>query len=419
MQTLRFLKNTELLSATLRLAGEERRITLEVLKHFREIERRKAYADLGYRSLFEYAVTHLRYSEGSASRRISAMYALKEHPELGPKIAVGETSVTSIARIHSTIRREEKLSEQKWTPEEKKITFQEMATLSRKDLEQALISIAPEAALQERVRPVGNELHEVKLYLSSKDIADLEELRGWMGHSLKNSGSNSETIRKLIEIGRKKFLKEHSQLQKTQKRDRTKKDGPSKEEDPISMQELDALSAHHSEVQSVPRPSEASELKVFIHPNLETQKPQRDASPLVGENQESPETNTDLKTKELRGNSIEVFSESSRYQTPFPIRTPTRAPKRTSVRLKDSNPNRSVRIRSVDRRILFKRAGFRCEFVHPEGKRCDSRSFLQIEHRKPRALGGTNAFSNLEVLCRNHNLIRGIQVFGPERMQRD
>ena len=55
------------------LASEERRITLDVLHHLRECERRRLYAERGHSSLFDYVVKELGYAESSAQRRISAM----------------------------------------------------------------------------------------------------------------------------------------------------------------------------------------------------------------------------------------------------------------------------------------------------------------------------------------------------------
>jgi 5-methylcytosine-specific restriction endonuclease McrA len=67
---------------------------------------------------------------------------------------------------------------------------------------------------------------------------------------------------------------------------------------------------------------------------------------------------------------------------------------------------------------VFRRAGFRCEFVERTGQLCGSRRFLEVEHRTPFARGGTNELANLELLCRDLNLIRGIRAFGPDRMKR-
>ena len=201
MSSLRALSNSQLLDATFRLAADERRITLAVLEHFREVERRKAYADLGYSSLPEYAVKHLHYSEGSASRRIAAMWALKDCPELAPRIESGEVTLTAVARIQTTIRRDERMTEARWDAAEKSEAYREMGSLSVDALERRLIEISPLAAAREKVKLIAPELCEVTLHLTPEDVARLETLRGAFAHGLKNAGSNSELVQKLIQMG--------------------------------------------------------------------------------------------------------------------------------------------------------------------------------------------------------------------------
>ena len=60
----------------------------------------------------------------------------------------------------------------------------------------------------------------------------------------------------------------------------------------------------------------------------------------------------------------------------------------------------SVRIR----RALLKRAQHQCEYVHATTGRCTSKFQLQVDHQRPLALGGSNIFSNLRILCQQHNL---------------
>ena len=71
--SLRKISDEMLWSQTASLAERERRITLELLAHFREIEARGLHLDRGYPSLYEYAVRELKLSEGAAYRRVQAM----------------------------------------------------------------------------------------------------------------------------------------------------------------------------------------------------------------------------------------------------------------------------------------------------------------------------------------------------------
>lgn len=335
MTSLRSLSNSLLLETTARLATEERRITVSVLRHFREVERRKAYSELGYKSLFEYATRHLRYSEGSASRRIAAMHALKDLPELESEIQSGKTNVSNVSRIHTTIRREERLSGQKASLVKKRDLFAQMAALPHAKLEQELISFSPRAAIQEKTVPVGPDLHEIRIYLSTPELEMLEKLKNLLAHALPNASSNSDIMRKLIQLAGEKHFKEPKKTQTT--------DGASS-------------------------PSECT------------------ASPAAGNEGDSCD------------DAKEIPQEKSREKPRIPPRNPLSA--------------------SLRKRLLF-RAGFRCEYEDPKTKRrCEGRSFLQIEHRQPRSMGGSNTPSNLEVLCRDHNQIRGIRAFGCAKMRR-
>ena len=93
-----------LLEKTKELVTEERKITLQVLWHLREVENRKLHAARGFSSLFEYCVKELKYSEPSAQRRISSMRLLKEIPEVEEKITDGALSLTVLSQAQSFFR---------------------------------------------------------------------------------------------------------------------------------------------------------------------------------------------------------------------------------------------------------------------------------------------------------------------------
>jgi len=62
MEILRTLPDELLLKTTKELAQREREITLSILLHLQEVERRRLYARLGFSSLYESAGTELGYS---------------------------------------------------------------------------------------------------------------------------------------------------------------------------------------------------------------------------------------------------------------------------------------------------------------------------------------------------------------------
>ena len=70
----------------------------------------------------------------------------------------------------------------------------------------------------------------------------------------------------------------------------------------------------------------------------------------------------------------------------------------------EKSKRKSIKITS--RRELLRKAKQCCEFVDAQsGKRCSGSYQLQIDHKIPLALGGSNHLSNLRVLCRTHNLL--------------
>lgn len=88
------------------MAHTEREISLKVLHHLREIEKRRLFSDLKYGSLFEYAVKELGYSESSAMRRIQSARLIVEMPHLEAKIQSGHLTFTNVAMAAQLFRNE-------------------------------------------------------------------------------------------------------------------------------------------------------------------------------------------------------------------------------------------------------------------------------------------------------------------------
>ena len=76
------LSDQDLLDATARIAGDERRTTAELVALLAELDTRRLYLGEGYSSLFTYCTQRLRLSESAAFGRIdtqSQSLAIKSH----------------------------------------------------------------------------------------------------------------------------------------------------------------------------------------------------------------------------------------------------------------------------------------------------------------------------------------------------
>lgn len=164
------------------LAKREREITLEVLHHLREIERRSLYAERGYPSLFEYAVHELKYSQGAAHRRISSMRLLKEIPEIQEKVQNGEISLSTLSKAQSFFRQEKDLLNCR---KEKIEILKVLENKSAREVDRELVSRSsnPQKLMPERIRPVSETHTELKVLVEGDVLKDLEELKNLLSHA--------------------------------------------------------------------------------------------------------------------------------------------------------------------------------------------------------------------------------------------
>ena len=66
---------------------------------------------------------------------------------------------------------------------------------------------------------------------------------------------------------------------------------------------------------------------------------------------------------------------------------------------------------AVKRAVWFRDRG-QCTFVSKQGRRCKERSFLELHHIQPFALGGEPTTDNITLRCRGHNALEAELVFG-------
>jgi 5-methylcytosine-specific restriction endonuclease McrA len=74
------------------------------------------------------------------------------------------------------------------------------------------------------------------------------------------------------------------------------------------------------------------------------------------------------------------------------------------------------RVTRSARRKVFERDGLRCLYISENGRRCEARAFLELDHAVPKALSGSSDAGNLRVFCRAHNQLLAEQAFGREHI---
>jgi hypothetical protein len=140
----------------------------------------------------------LGYSPGSAWRRIKAMRALQELPELEEKIEQGALTLANVSQVQSFCEKEAK------TLKEKKQILDQVAGLSKRETERLLARIAPMPERPEKVRALGQEATELRVTLSSETLGDLDKIRDLISHAHPGA-SYAEVIAYLAKLGLKKL----------------------------------------------------------------------------------------------------------------------------------------------------------------------------------------------------------------------
>ncbi len=200
---LKHLSDQELLQNTLKADSDEKAATLVVLHHLCEVQRRRLFASVGVNSLFAYCIKVLRNSEPEASRKVNAARLLDELPFLEEKIHSGELALSTVSQAQTFFKQEAK-SNNAYTTEQKKDLLVSLESQSTRKAVKILISKSSNPARsKEKVRPVADELTEIKLLADSELIEDLERLQEIWSHDMPGA-SFQDVIRKMAKVCRKR-----------------------------------------------------------------------------------------------------------------------------------------------------------------------------------------------------------------------
>jgi hypothetical protein len=196
---LKSVSDSDLLDQIRKNAAAERAAGLSVVYELREIRARRLDIRLGYPSLHRFCMEELKYSSGSAWRRIKAMEALGDLPELESKISEGELTLASVSQVQAFCTQQEK------SLSEKKAILDQVAGLSKRETEKVLATLAPLPERPEKVREIDAAKTELRVTLSVETIEQLDRIRGFVSHALSPQASYAEVIEYLARLGVKRL----------------------------------------------------------------------------------------------------------------------------------------------------------------------------------------------------------------------
>jgi 5-methylcytosine-specific restriction endonuclease McrA len=191
-----------LIAKTVSLVKEERELLTKILHHLREIDRRRLYSSLQYKSLYHFTVKHLDYPEAQAYRRINAMKLLNELPELEEKISTGDISLTHLSLAQALFNSEKKVTKSAFTHEQKLNVFDQIAKKSVREAEKITLSLSssPAELKPDLIKVISADKVEFKFTANTSTKEKIEKLKGFLAHTNPNI-SLGELLEKLCDLG--------------------------------------------------------------------------------------------------------------------------------------------------------------------------------------------------------------------------
>jgi 5-methylcytosine-specific restriction endonuclease McrA len=142
MNSLKSLSDKELINQLKKLVSTEQNLTLQILPHLVEVERREIYLEKAYSTMTHYCVNELGYGESSASRRVRAARVIRDIPEVFELLKSRKLTLSAVVQMYGVL-----------TPENKDQLLPRLIGRSRSAIEHVLAEYRAPRHLMDRVKP--------------------------------------------------------------------------------------------------------------------------------------------------------------------------------------------------------------------------------------------------------------------------
>ena len=384
---LKSLPDDELLAGLANIVGRRNQITAEFLAYLAELDERQIFLDLGFSSLFEYCVEALGLCESTAGRHIAAVRVCRNHPQVFSMVASGalHASALSLLRKHLTTENAEEL-------------FELCKQRSARKVEELLATRFP--------RP---------------DVRDLVRRLPAQSSPTLNVGRASEKVPTEISL-REPLVELEKGKASLESRPREPLPAPAAQK----PRRLEPLSADRYGVHFT-ADGEFRELLERVRGLAGHRLPSGDLMTLLKRGLEAYERELSkerfaLGRKPRRSRGVAPAPSASDLCAPDPC-TPDLKEPDPAILAPEPEPNPTSNLKrrrhypAEVASAVFLRDGRQCSYVAPDGRRCNARRCLELDHVAPYAVGGQCTIENLRLRCRAHNQRHARQYFGKSRIE--
>jgi 5-methylcytosine-specific restriction endonuclease McrA len=354
------------------LVGDERKLQVEFLLHLDEFDRRQAFLQAGFGSLWDYCLRALHLREGAAGRRIGAMRALRRFPRLEGPLRDGLLCLSTVSLLAQVL-----------TDDNLDDLVGRAAFLTKAEVDHLVASLQPRTPPKDGIRKLTEALgkREPALLLAAAPTEahanESSERPPQASASAAHRRHDAEGAENAVAVA-----------------EETRAGG-----------ETVRRIARRAEIQAVS--GDQWSLRVTIDGAFKEEL----ETPTMLLSHKVPSGDLAAVLREAVRCGIEKHGKRKGAVPPARNRTRTSEPRATGA-------ERSRAIPADVRRQVWERDGGRCAYEGEDGRRCGSRWQLEVDHVHPVSRGGRSTADNLRLACRKHNILHAEEVYGREHMTR-
>ncbi|MEO8905551.1 MAG: hypothetical protein ABI488_23790 [Polyangiaceae bacterium] len=392
---LRGLRDEQLLSALSGLLKTGNALNADVLAHLAELDERRLYLELGFSSLFAYCMEALGMDESSAGRRITAARVCRKYPQVFARVASGALGLSVLCALNPHLN-----------PENAAELFDASSNKSRRQVEEILAARFPRPDVRDLIRRVPDK----------REVRPSAALVAAAGPSPSASAPSASAPSASTPSAPAPPAPPAPSAPAPSASARGAINAPSRRIEPLSVDrygfhftgnaDLKAKVERARALLSHELPSGA--LAALFERALDVLISDREKRRFaVGRTPRRAQASVD-------SSSVAPDSRSPGESGAEPTE-PT--PSVDAERFARSTAQRSRHIPAGIARQVYARDQGRCSFVAKDGRRCNCRVFLEIDHATPYAVGGEACLLNLRLRCRAHNQWQAFRFFGRKHVE--